>query len=131
MSGSSPAPLQQQRPLLSDGLYNRLKKTATIILPAAAALYISLAQIWHFPKVEEVAGTITAINTVLGGLIQVSKKSYYASGQQYVGVIRAHDDGTKVTANLVVNGDDPADILKLNEATFKVERTGENPIPKP
>jgi hypothetical protein len=110
--------------------YNRLKKTATIILPAVSALYIALAQIWHFPKVEEVAGTVTALNTFLGVLIQVSKKSYYASGAQYAGEIKVVDDGTKKTASLVVNGN-PEDILSMDEATFKISDTGSNPTVKP
>jgi hypothetical protein len=118
-----------KKPLLSDKIYNNLKRTATIVLPAAAALYISLAQIWHFPKVEEVAGTITALNTFLGVLIQISKRSYYASGAQYVGEIRVRDDGEKKTASLVLDGD-PEEMLSMKEATFKISDTGENPIVK-
>lgn len=132
MSVSSPAPAGK-KPLLSDSTYTRLKKTATIVLPALAALYIALAQIWHFPKVEEVAGSIAALNTFLGVLIQISKKSYYASGLQYAGVINVMDDGDKKTYQLVTHGD-PEELLdSASEATFQVKNTdtGENPIINP
>lgn len=120
----------QKAPLLSDSLYKKLKHSATLILPGTAALYIALAQIWHFPKVEEVAGSIAALNTFLGLVIQVSKKSYYASGAQYAGEIKVVDDGTKKTASLVVNGD-PEMILSMPEATFKISDTGSTPISRP
>jgi hypothetical protein len=108
-------------------MYNVVKKSATIVLPALGALYFALAQIWGLPKAEEVMGTIAAINTFLGVVVQISKKSYYASGNQYVGEIKVQDDGEKITASLVVDG--PAeDILGMKEATFKISDTGENPI---
>lgn len=117
-------------PLLGDGTYNVVKKSATIILPALATLYFALAQLWNFPEPEKVVASITAINTFLGVLVQISKKSYYASGHQYAGEIQVTEEsnGTKV-ASLVVDGD-PADILTMKEATFKIADTGENPLPK-
>lgn len=122
MSQSSASP---KTPLLSDSVYKKLKYSATLILPAVAALYVSLAQIWHFPKVEEVAGSVAAVNTFLGILIQISKKSYYASGAQYVGEIRVVDDGTTKTASLAVKDSlDPEDILNMDEATFKIKNPG-------
>jgi hypothetical protein len=116
-------------PLLGDGTYNAVKKSATIILPALATLYFALAQLWNFPEPEKVVASITALNTFLGVLVQVSKKSYYASGHQYAGEIQVHDDGHKKTASLVVDGD-PEDILSMREATFRIQDTGENPMPK-
>jgi hypothetical protein len=110
-----------------------LKKTATIVLPALSALYIGLAQIWHFPKVEEVAGTIALLNTIVGGTIHVSKKSYYANNAQYVGEINIQDsaDGTKKVFSLELN-DEPESMQHKDEVTFKVNSdTGSTPIIKP
>ena len=130
MSESSPT-RTSITPLLSDGAYNKLKHTAAIVLPAVAALYIALSNLWHWPHTEEVAGTIAAVNTALGGLLAISTAQYNNSDAKYAGVIKAHDDGDKITAQLVVNDPDPASILKLNEATFKVSDTGETPTVQP
>lgn len=129
MSESSQAP--SSTPVLSNGLYNKLKHTAAIVMPAVAALYIALSNLWHWPHAEEVAGTIAAVNTALGGLLAISTAQYNNSDAKYAGVIKAHDDGEKVVAQLVVNDPDPASILKMDEATFKVSDTGETPMVPP
>lgn len=128
MSTSSHA--KNKTPLLGDVSYNIVKKSATIVLPALGALYFALAQIWGLPKAEEVIGSIAAVNTFLGVVVQVSKKSYYASGAQYAGEIQVREEGEKKVANLVVDGD-PEDILLMKEATFKISETGENPVVRP
>lgn len=114
-------------PLLSDSSYINLKHTASIVLPAAAALYIALAQFWHFPKVEEVAGSIAAVNTFLGALVALSTRSYNNSDAKYAGEIKVTDDGMKQTANMVLNNE-AEDILSMKEATFKISDTGNTPV---
>lgn len=131
MSVSSHA--KPQSPMLGDGAYNVVKKSATIVLPALATLYFALAQLWNFPEPEKVVASITALNTFLGVLVQISKKSYYASNAPYVGEIKVEDsdDGSRKVFSLVVNGD-PEDLETMDVATFKVNSdTGSNPIVKP
>lgn len=128
MSESSHA--KSKTPLLGDTGYNAMKPTATIILPALGALYFALAQIWGLPKAEEVTGSIAAINTFVGVILAVSSKTYNNSDARFVGEIQVHDDGDKKTAALVVDGD-PEDILRMKEATFKINDTGETPVVKP
>lgn len=127
MSESSP---QHAKALLSNTSYDALKKSATIILPAAAALYLALAQLWSLPKPEEVAGTIAAVNTFLGVVLGVSSRTYNKTGK-YAGVIEVSSppDGSKKTFLLNLN-EDPDKIEYMNEVTFKVD-TGSNPIIKP
>lgn len=122
MSESSHA--KNKTPLLNDVSYNVIKKTATIILPALATLYFALAQLWNFPEPEKVVASITAFNTFLGVVVQISKKSYYASGAQYVGEIQVGEshNGTKMFS-LVMDGD-PETIETMDEATFKVNGAG-------
>lgn len=130
MSESSTVPAG--KPLLSDRKYNALKKSATIILPAIATLYIALAQIWHFPKVQEVAGSIAALNTFIGVAIQISKKSYYANSSQYVGEINIQPsaDGMKKVFSLELS-EEPEMIESKDEVTFRVNTDpGSNPIIK-
>lgn len=131
MSESSHA--KPQSPMLNDSAYNVVKRSATIVLPALATLYFALAQIWHLPKTEEVVGTITAMNTFLGVIIQISKKSYYASNAPYVGEIKVEEseDGSRKVFSLVVDGD-PESLENMDQATFKINSdTGNTPIVKP
>lgn len=118
-------------PMLNDSAYNVIKKSATIILPAFSALYIALAQIWHFGHVDQVVGTVTALNTFLGVTVQLSKKSYYASNAPYVGEIKVESDGERKVFSLVVDGD-PEELENMSSANFKINSdTGETPIINP
>lgn len=61
---------------MSNELYDTLKRIVTIILPALATLYVTLAKIWGFPYSAEVAGTITGLCTFLGACLQISNNNY-------------------------------------------------------
>lgn len=60
----------------SDKVYNILKWVALVVLPGLGALYSALAQMWGWPYVEEVPGTLQAICFFLGALIGVSTATY-------------------------------------------------------
>lgn len=62
---------------LSDKTYDVLKWIAQILLPAAATLYVAVAEIWGFPFAKEVAGTISAVDLFLGALLGISSINYY------------------------------------------------------
>lgn len=64
--------------LLPNKAYNVLKPLATTVLPALAALYLTLAGIWGLPAAEAVAGTVAALNAFLGVLLGLSSTSYKA-----------------------------------------------------
>ena len=57
-------------------VYDILKWVALILLPAVGALYFGLSQIWGFPYGEEIVGTISIIDTVLGALLGISTMNY-------------------------------------------------------
>lgn len=61
---------------MNNKVYDVLKYVAQIVLPAVATLYFTLAQIWGLPYGEEIVGTIVAIDTFLGVILQVSTNSY-------------------------------------------------------
>lgn len=61
---------------LPDNVYNVLKWITLIFLPAIATLYFALANIWGFPYVTEIVGTIAAIETFIGALIGISTIQY-------------------------------------------------------
>lgn len=63
---------------MSNKVYDVLKYVALICLPAVATLYGALAKIWGLPYGTEVVATITAVDTFLGALLQVSSVKYHA-----------------------------------------------------
>ena len=107
--------------MLSGASYDFLKKVAQIYLPALGTLYYALAQIWHLPRVEEINGTILAIDTFLGLVLGLSSSTYHASDEKYDGVVNIVDnpDTGKKMYTLEVKGD-PEEIDTKKQITFKV-----------
>ena len=62
---------------LNSKVYDVLKYIAQVVLPAIGTLYFALAGIWGFPYGEQIVGTITAVDTFLGVLLQISSNNYY------------------------------------------------------
>ena len=64
---------------ISNKTYDVLKWIAQYFLPAAGTLYFALAGIWGLPYGEQIVGTITAVDTFLGGLLGISAATYNKS----------------------------------------------------
>lgn len=129
MSASSQTPSSSSAtPLLSSGVYDKLKHTVAIVLPALAALYIGVGNVWHLPNIEQVSGTIATVNTFLGVVLGFATKSYNNSDAKYAGVIQVDDTGAKTNVSLVIHGDPQEILAAASEVTFKVDDTGETPI---
>ena len=62
--------------MLDNKVYDILKWVALVLLPACAALYFGLSEIWALPYGEEIVGTITVIDTFLGALLGISTKKF-------------------------------------------------------
>lgn len=61
---------------MNNKVYDILKYVAQIVLPALGTLYFALASIWGLPYGEAIVGTITAVDTFLGALLQISTVKY-------------------------------------------------------
>jgi hypothetical protein len=61
---------------MSNRVYDLLKFLALIALPAIAAFYVGLAQLWGWPNGELIGATIMLVDTLLGALLQVSSANY-------------------------------------------------------
>lgn len=61
---------------MSNKVYDVLKFIAQIALPSAATLYTALSHIWGLPYGEEITGTIIAVDTFLGAVLQISSHNY-------------------------------------------------------
>lgn len=57
---------------LTNKQYDILKYVAQIVLPGIATFYFTIATIWKLPLAEEVVGTITALDLLLGTLLGIS-----------------------------------------------------------
>lgn len=66
---------------ISNKTYDILKAVATIILPAVATLYATLAAIWGFGLSDQVNATIEAVicfvNALLGLFLKKSSDAYH------------------------------------------------------
>lgn len=105
---------------MTDSQYDALKQLALIVLPALGALYFALGNLWGFPKVEEVLGTVTAIETFLGIVLGVSKKNYKANEEHLDGDLEVEitPDGDQFSLEL----DMPVEDVKTkDELTVKVK----------
>lgn len=79
----------------NERLYDFLKNSVQLYLPALATLYFSLGGIWGWPNVEQIIGTITAITVFLGVCLKISKTSYDNSGKGKDGSVVMEDGEMK------------------------------------
>lgn len=63
---------------MTNKTYDILKWIALILLPALATFYAAIAAVWCLPYTEQVVGTITAVDTLLGTLLKISADKYAA-----------------------------------------------------
>lgn len=64
---------------LSNKVYDVLKWVAIIVLPALGTFYFALAGVWGLPYAEQIVGTLTAVETLIGALIGISTASHNKS----------------------------------------------------
>lgn len=66
--------------IIPDKIYDVAKWIQRLLLPALATLYLALGSIWKdiipLPYPEQVAATITAIDTFLGVILGISTANY-------------------------------------------------------
>lgn len=107
-----------KRQYLTNDQYDVLKWVALVALPALGALYFGLAQLWHLPKAPEIVGTITLLDTCLGVLLNLAKKSY-DSGTGTDGSLEIDETDTKIIHRLDLTTQ-PEDLGKKDIITLNV-----------
>lgn len=60
----------------SNKTYDILKWIALVALPALGAFYAAIGGIWGLPYVEQIVGTIAAVDALIGALLQISNAQY-------------------------------------------------------
>lgn len=123
MTEEAPQHLAEQDHILGNKTYDVLKWVALIFLPAVGTLYFALAQIWHLDYGPEVVGSVIALDTFLGAILQISTKSYNKSDAKYDGVIDVQElgDGRKAASLILKNYENPADVVQQKQVLFKVQ----------
>lgn len=64
------------RKYLSSKVYDILKWTNLVLLPAIAALYFGLSKLWGFPYSEQIVATVVVVNVFLGILLGISTSKF-------------------------------------------------------
>lgn len=72
-------------------VYDVLVWISSVVLPALAILYTSLASAWGLPYADEISNTILAIDVFLGALLKVSSNRY----QKLTGDASGSSEGTR------------------------------------
>lgn len=83
---------------LSNKFYNALKFVALVLLPAVSTLYVALAGVLDLPNVEQVVGTIAAVDTFLGLLLKSASSQYLKGAGTDGDLIVTEDEGEKYLA---------------------------------
>ena len=107
--------------LISNGIYNKLKPVATTVLPAMAALYITLASLWELPNPDKVAASIAAVNAFLGVILGISTKSWNNSDAKYDGdlTFTGTDEDTGYPDMQLLIKRDPNELAEKNTIRLK------------
>lgn len=111
--------------IFSNGVYNKLKFLAQIVLPALGTLYAAVSGYWKWPNTEEVVGTIIAVDFFLGTLLGLSSRSYNSSSAKYDGAfeVTENEDGDKL---MTLNFERNPDALRYKkEVLLKVDLADE------
>lgn len=110
--------------MIGSKVYDALKFTAQIFLPAAGTLYVALAAIFSWGHVDEVAGTVVAVDTFLGVFVTYLKLKYDASDERFDGIINVEEQpsGKKVVGMQLLRHERPEDVVDEKTLLFKVNK---------
>jgi Putative phage holin Dp-1 len=100
--------------ILNRRIYNFLNFVAQIFLPALGSLYFIQSQVFHFPHIGEIVGTIMIIDFFFGIVLWLCTKTY--DGQI---VVYENPEEQKKTYSLELNTD-PEELENKKEVRFKV-----------
>jgi len=107
--------------MITGKMYNVLKFLALVAFPAAGTLYFTLAAIWGLPAAEQVVGSIVAVDTFLGVILQISSTNYNSTTAQ--GTLNVHETHEGKTFDLQLDGDPEYDLEGKDRVVFKVNKT--------
>lgn len=104
---------------VSNKLYDSLKFIAQILLPALGTFYVTVAALWDLPEPQKVAGTILAVDTLLGVILGLQANLYNKSGAGLDGAIRVVDTPEKTQFQLAIDTA-PEALVRQDRVVLKV-----------
>ena len=113
-------------PRLSNEWYDRLKFIAQILLPALGALYFALGNIWHWANIEEVVGSIMAVDAFLGILLGINSSVYNSEPTPTDGKILVNDTGDGLVLKFLPTKN-PSAMVAQSMLTFEVVHSTSTP----
>jgi hypothetical protein len=108
--------------MLEDNVYSFGKKAVQVYIPAVSAFYFALGNIWGFPAIEKVTGSLAVLAVFIGTLLGISSKNFDKSGAGYVGnmIVVPKEDGAFTYTLDVKDNIDVADLQDKDSISFKV-----------
>lgn len=108
-------------------LYDILKDTALIYLPATGTLYFTIAQIWGLLYAEEIVGTVVAVSTFLGVCLKISNVSYHRSEKSNDGILVVDQSDPSKDKYLLDITTDLNDVAASDRIVLKVDNQTKTP----
>jgi len=113
----------ESTPYLPPKIYDKVKFLVLILLPAFSTFYFTFGNIWGFPEVEKVIGSVTAAELFLGAVIGLSARNYNRSDAKYDGMaVVQMDAGGVKGVDMVLNGNPEVALEYGDEFRLKVVR---------
>jgi hypothetical protein len=107
--------------MMTNTTYDVSKKLVQIWLPAVSALYFGLGQIWEWPYLDKVPGSIAVVTVFLGVVLNVSHNRYEASGARFDGEV-IFTENEKGAVHPVLQADATLEeLVEKGEVSFKVQ----------
>ena len=61
---------------MSDNKFNALRTLCELVISAIAVFYVTVGKIWGWPYIEAIAGTLAAVNVLIGSVVTAMRKAY-------------------------------------------------------
>jgi hypothetical protein len=88
---------------MSNSTYDKLKFIALVLLPALATFVVTFNSLWNIPNQDAIAGTIIAVDTLLGALLGLSSKQYQNDADGYLHVTGSDEDSGMPNLKMQIN----------------------------
>lgn len=110
--------------ILSNKVYEVMKWFVTVVLPAVGSAYFALGNIWDFPSVENVVGSLAVLATFLGTVLGISTMNYRSGPGAPDGTFDVVEDpGGMRTVHLNLHEDPETILTTKDKITFTVHKT--------
>ena len=106
--------------------YDIIKWIVVIVIPAVITLYSTLGSIWEFPYVQEITGTLAAIDVFLGVIMKISSASY---NKEYDGILHVDTVNDEATDKYLFEVNDLDQLANKDKITLKIDAVSEADSP--